>query len=120
MTLPVAREPLFGGLELSNACVHACRHLLICAVPGARHKEQLKLELANLVWSTANNTRSSISALALDARSKAFLLRGPFVETSNLSHVRPTKAPVLMFLEAHIGSSEATILSSQGTEELIP
>src|SRR5690606_5506591 len=55
MALPVAGQPLLSSLQLPDTRVHALGHVLLCCVLGSGNKEQLELQLSNLIRGTPDN-----------------------------------------------------------------
>lgn len=116
MALPLLSKSLLGGFHLPDAGIHALGHVVVSCALGTGNKQELELELSNLVRSPSDD--SSVATLALDARGKTSLLGRPFVKGSHLDQVWPSETPGLMLLETNIGSGKAAVLSCEGRKKI--
>jgi len=102
---------LLSLFQLSNAGVHALRHILVLCVLGLGNVEKLKSELANAIRRASDHT----TTLALDAAC-AGVVDSPFIETRDVDVERSAVRLILMVVEANIRASEGAVGSDQVVE----
>lgn len=116
VALPVPCNGQLSLLHLTNASVQALRHLIIGSALWFRHKEELNLELCDLIWSSSLYV--GVATLALDAGRIAYLFSSPLVEACNIGNIRAPIATSLVILQADIRSTEAPIFCSKRRQKI--